>query len=699
MFAKMKNALLCATILTGAAVPALAALPAVAPQITGAIDDASVVTVAGSHASAIALATDKGAIDGATVLPHVVLTLKRPAALQKAFDTLVANQQKPGSAEYHQWLKPADLRQYGPAQADIDKVSAWAQKHGLVVNSVSPSGMTIDVGGRADQLGRAFRTEIHGYALKGEAHIGNNGDVAIPAALAPVLSGVTLSNFFPKPNLVSKSPQFTIPVGGGKDYYAVVPTDFATIYNLKPLFNGTSQLGTPITGAGVTIAVIEETDILSKDWDKFRTFFGLSGYKGTLTSLHPAGCGDPGRNGNEVEAAIDAEWSSAAAPDATIVEASCPSTGTTFGVETTLQNMVETAASPATIYSISYGGCESGNGLSFLTGWSNLVEEGASEGISIMVSSGDSGSSCDRDVIDSNGLGPNGLASNPYDTSVGGTDFYDTALGEDSTYWAKNNRKQPGRGSALSYIPEIPWNNSCASSILAENAAKETGLQYCNSANQGSEQNGVGGTGGVSAYYSKPDWQPTSLLGMPNDGARDQPDISLFAANGIWGHFYLICMSDSANGGYPCRYKGTEAFNQAYGGTSVAAPAFAGIIALESQLHSLEGESPLLGNPAPRLYQLAQLQFSNAQQLSQCNATLGNKISSACVFNDVTAGDNAQPCYAGTPDCYTNKDSTMGIGVLSTSLSTLQPAFPAQPGYSLATGLGTVNAANLLYNY
>ena len=696
MFAKMKNALLCATVLGGAAAPAWAALPVVAPQVSGAVDDANVVTVRGAHPSAIAFAADKGAVDTAMVLPHVVLNLKRPPALQAAFDRLVADQQKAGSPDYHHWLTPAQLRDYGPVKADINKVSAWAQSHGLTVNSVSPSGMTMDVSGRVDQLNTAFHTEIHNYVLKGEAHIGNKADIAIPAALSPVLAGATLSNFFPKPNMVARSPNYTLPISGGPTYYAVVPTDFATIYNLKPLLNGTSQIGTPITGAGVTIAVIEETDILSKDFARFRNYFGLSGYKGTLTSLHPGGCGDPGRNGNEGEAAIDAEWSSAAAPDATIVEASCPSSATVFGVESTLQNMVETAASPATIYSISYGGCESGNGLTFLQGWSNLIEEGASEGISIILSSGDSGSACDRNVIDNNGLGVNGLAANPYDLSVGGTDFYDTALNQDSTYWSAHN-SQPGHGSALSYIPEIPWNNSCASPVLSKFNGATSPIAYCNSTTQGPIQNGVGGTGGYSTYYSKPDWQTTSLLGMPNDGARDQPDVSLFAANGIWGHFYLICMSDAANGGAPCDYKGTAAFNQAFGGTSVAAPAFAGILALEAEFKTLQGASPLLGNPAPRLYQIAQLQYANSILLKQCNSTLGKNISNSCVFNNVTVGNIDQACNKGTPNCTTNGNP---VGVLRGTINgKTVDAWPATRGYSLATGLGSVNAANLLYTY
>ncbi len=699
MFAKVKNAFLCATILAGAAGPALAAIPVATPLVTGAVDDANSVVLTGNHAVSASLAQDRGAVDAAHLLPHIRLTLRRPPALQQAFDRLVADQQKAGSPDYHHWLTAAQLRAYGPAQSDIDKVTAWVQSHGLTVNAVSPSGMSIDISGRAGQFNAAFRTALHAYTLKGEAHIANTTDAAVPAALAPVLHGVTLSNFFPKPNLVPSKPLYNIPAQGSfPAFYAVVPNDFATIYNVKPLLNGSSQYGTPITGAGVTIAVVEQTNIKANDWTHFRAYFGLSGYAGTFTSLHPGGCANPGFTGDEVEAAIDAEWASAPAPDANIIEASCAGSETSFGVEDALQNLVELGNSGATIYSISYGGCESGNGLPFLQGWGDLIEEGASEGVSIMVSSGDSGSSCDGNTIATNGLGTNGLASNQYDTSVGGTDFYDYALNETSTYWAKHNAK--GGGSALSYVPEIPWDNSCANSVVAKFEGNTTGLAYCNASTQGSIQNGVGGTGGTSVYYVKPDWQLTSIPGVPNDGSRDQPDISLFAANGIWNHFYLICMSDENEGGAPCKYTGTtggvpNALFQAYGGTSVAAPAFAGIIALAAEV-----KGTLLGNPAPRLYQLAQLQYSNPLLLKQCNATLGKNISAGCLFNNVTAGDNAEPCAKGTPDCYANKQSTMGIGVLSANPGKGEiNAFPAQPGYSLATGLGSVNATNLLYNY
>ena len=691
MTCKLKTALMCATVLAGAA-----QARAATPLITGAIDDNATVTLTAERPSLLAASKDLGALPDTKALSHVIMGLKRSAAQQAAFDKLVSDQQNPKSPSYQKWLKPSQLRDYGPAQADIDKTVSWLQSHGLTVNSVSPSGMAIDFGGSVKQIASAFHASLHSVSFKGETHIANVADLAIPAALAPVVQGATLSNFFPKPNVVKLSPQFTIPQPG-TSIYAVGPADFATIYNLNPLFTGNNEFGAKITGAGVTITVVEQTKIQPKDWNTFRREFKLSGYAGTLTLTQPGGCGNPGFIGDEGEAALDAEWSSAAAPDAAIVEAACPATETTFGVETTLQNLVELGTN-SSIFSISYGGSEAGNGLTFLTGWANLVEEGASEGISIFLSTGDGGVSSTTGGITTTGLAVNGLSTNAYNTSVGGTDFYDVAEGIESKYWKAGNL--PGFKSAKSYVPEIPWDNSCASSVIVKYLGYANSIASCNSTTTPPGppfiQQGVGGTGGRSILYKKPDWQDIGVLGVPNDGVRDQPDVSLFASNGSWNHFYVFCMSDANEGGTACDYRNVnDVFGNAAGGTSFAAPAFAGIMALVVQ-----AKGHPVGNAAPRLYQLGQQQFANSLLLQRCNATLGKNISTACVFNDVTVGNNAEPCVGGTPDCYANKNASQGIGVLSANPGPNQvDAYPANRGYSLATGLGTVNVTNLLYNY
>ena len=691
---------------------ALAAVPAI-PMVTGVVSDASTVSLPASMPTAIAASTDAGAIPAGQQFTHFQLALKRPAARQAALDALVTQQLQPQSPYYHQWLTPAQLSsEYGPAAADIAATTAWLQSHGLTVNSVSPTGMSIDFSGSAASLAAAFHTQMHAYSRNGEPHIGPSAAPAVPAALAPVIGGVTLGNFFPRPQLVhmpqmsaAKVASATVSHVGssytatvqGTTFYAVTPSDFATIYNENQAFTGAPALGAKVTGAGQTIVVAEQTDILPADWNTFRSAFKLTGYKGSLSLTHPGGCADPGMTPDESEAALDAEWSGATAPDAKIVEASCAGTQTTFGVMTTLQNLVE-LGTPASAISISYGGCEQGNGLSFLQMWENLIEEGASEGISIFVSSGDSAvAGCDPagSPKATGGLAVNGLASNPYDTAIGGTDFQDTALGQNSRYWSSSNSSSGG--SALSYIPEIPWDNDCANSIIWQAKGASGPILDCNKTpGKGpSVQNVVGGGGGQSLLYAKPDWQSPSLRGVPDDGVRDLPDISLFAANGIWNHFYLYCMSDAKQGGVPCNYSNANDFlGSAAGGTSFGAPAFAGISALVAQYKGFR-----VGNVAPRLYQIAALQFGNSVLANSCDSSKGSAISRACVFNDVSKGDNAVSCAAGSPDCFTNANSTKGIGVLSITPSTLNPAFPATAGYDLATGLGTVNVTNLIINY
>ena len=655
-------------------------------------------------------AVDGGALQSTMSLDHVQVVLKRSAARQAALDALVVAQTDPSSPEYHRWLTPAELAAgYGPAAADIDATATWLTSHGLRVNRISPTGMSIDVSGTVAALNGAFHTALHAYTRNGESHLAPAVVPAMPAALAPVVDGPVLSNFFPRPlsvparaipsTLLAKAKVSRIGTGytmtvSGTTYYAVTPTDFATIYDLGQARSG--YLGPKLTGTGRTVVVAEQTDINPADWNTFRSTFGLTAYKGTLSITHPGGCADPGFTvADETEAAIDSEWSSAVAPAATIVEAACAGTATTFGVQTTLQNLVE-LGTDADAISISYGGAEQQNGLTFIDGFTNLLEEGASEGIPIFVSSGDGAAdTADEGAIGTNGLSVNGLASSPYDTAVGGTDFLDTALRENATYWSSTNTSTGG--SVKSYVPEIPWDNSCSNSVIDKFVGAGGPILACNHPAPAnfSYQNTVGGGGGQSLIFAKPSFQTTSLLGVPNDGVRDLPDISLFAANGIWNHFYLECQSNTATGGVPCDFANpTDFLGSAYGGTSFGAPDFAGIAALIAEYSGFR-----VGNLAPRLYQIATLQYTNSVLAGSCLATKGNAISPACVFYDETVGDNSVPCEAGTRQCATNKNATAGIGVLSATLSAKAPSFPATNGYDLATGLGSVNITNLIANF
>jgi subtilase family serine protease len=681
---------------------AWAAAPA---TVTGAIDENQTISLAGNTRPEARLTNDRGRLADSFALDHMQLLLKRPPATEAALVAFIDSLHDRNSPNYHQWLTAAEFAaRFGPAPADIAAVSHWLGAYGLVVNGVAPGGMTIDFSGTAAGVQGAFHTEMHRLDVAGASHIANMSDPQIPAALAGVVAGVvSLNDFRPHPEYKPR-PAYTV-TSGGSTYQLVVPADLATIYNLNPLFSA------GISGQGQTVVVIEDTNVYkAADVTSFRSKFGLSGYTGfSFTQVHPTGsnaCGNPGVvAGNEGEAELDAEWASAAAPSAAIVLASCSDTATNFGGLLALQNLINSASPPA-IVSISYGECEVENGATANAAYNTTYQQAVALGVSIFVSAGDEGAaSCDADLSKAtHGIGVSGFASTPYNVAVGGTDFGDTYAGTTATYWSTKNTST--YGSALSYINEIPWNDSCASVLLATSAGYGTTYGtagFCNSktgkANYLTTASGSGGPSGCATGkasvsgvvsgtckgYAKPSWQ--SLVGNPSDGVRDMPDVSLFAANGVWGHYYAYCDSDLNDGGAACT--GAPVNWSGAGGTSFASPILAGIQALVNQKTGAKQ-----GNPNTVYYKLASTEYG-ASGSANCNSTKGKSVSTSCIFYDVTQGDMDVNC-TGTNSCYKPSGTN---GVLSTSDSSYLKAYGTGTGWDFATGIGSLNAANLVNNW
>jgi subtilase family serine protease len=691
--------------------------------VTQPIDENVLHRLAGNTRPQANAQNDAGPVGDDLAMEHMLLQLQRPAERELALQQLIDSQQDPQSPNFHHWLTAEEFgSNFGPAQADIGTVTAWLQSHGFQVNSVYPNGMLIDFSGTAGQVRTAFHTAIHTLNVNGVRHIGNMSDPRIPEALAPVIAGVvSMSDFMPH---TLHKPHANYTVGSGSSAEQLVtPADLATIYNLNPLF----KAGT--AGQGQTIAVIEDSDLYNTaDWTTFRTTFGLTAYStGSLATVHPApatgtnNCLDPGvADGDDGETTLDAEWASAAAPGAAIMVATCADSRTTFGGLLAIQNLVNSKTPPA-IMSLSYGECEAENGASGNAAYNSVFQQAATEGVSVFVAAGDEGAaSCDAGASGAtHGIGVSGFASTPYNVAVGGTDFGDTVAGSTGAYWSATNSAT--YGSALSYIPEVPWNDSCASSLLASHFGFTAGYGaggFCSSstASQQGLQEVVGGSGGPSGCatgspatsgvvsgtckgYAKPSWQ-AGVVGLPADGVRDIPDVSLFAADGIWGHYYVMCWSDRRNGGARC--SGAPSTWAGAGGTSFASPIMAGIQALVTQKN---GGSQ--GNPNPTYYKLAATEYGTAGS-PVCNSTSGNAAGPGCIFYNVTKGDNVVNC-SGSVDCYgaTASSSTRGHrftnaspnGELSTSSTAGVPAYGAAIGWNFATGIGTVNAYNLVTNW
>lgn len=663
-------------------------------RIGNSIDETKLVRLTGSTHRLVQPQFDRGAVDDSFPMEHMYLQLQRSPEQEAGLQAFMREQLDARSSNYHVWLTAEELGQkFGPSQEEIHVVVRWLESHGFQVNAVTKNGLTIDLSGTAGQVHEAFHTEIHSYEINGRRHIANASDPAIPEALGKVVTGlVSLNDFLPKPAMNKVQRAFTFPCTGcpdgfdGLTLYLEAPPDFATIYNVAPLYKQRNA----ITGKGQTVVVLEVTDINPKDVATFRSAFGLSSYSGKFSQIHPGpGCSDPGTNGAEGEAALDSEWAGAVAPDANVELASCANSTTNFGAFIAAQNLLD-SPQPPHIMSLSYIGCEADQGPGGNAYINGLWQQAAAEGASVFVASGDGGpAGCDdfdTATYAKYGIAANGLGSTPYNVSTGGTDFLDTAEGIDSSYWSTTN-SATGK-SAKSYVPEMPWDDSCASNILYEYVGYTDGISFCNSTLGGGFLNIVAGSGAPSFVYSKPYWQ-ANTPGNPNDGKRDLPDISLFASNGFWNHAILFCMSDTAQGGTPCNYKNpTDALFNSAGGTSFPAPQFASIQALINQK---AGGSQ--GNPNPVYYDLARTEYAIPSVLAQCDASRGNAVNSNCAFHDVTVGVNNVPCY-GTNNCY--DPSGVDYGLLSTSDSHFSVAYGAHTGWDFATGLGSINVTNVV---
>ena len=470
--------------------------------ITQAVDESNLVTLGGNTRPEARAKNDLGRVNDNLLIEHMLLLLKRSPEQEQELGKLINDLHDQSSPSFHRWLTAKEFgERFGVAQQDREAIKSWMRSHGLQVNVDYPSGMVIDFSGTAGRLRGALHTEIHNLNVNGVKHIANMSDPQIPAALAPAVTGVvSMHDFRPHTNFKPRA-EYSVTENGSK-YYLIVPGDLETIYNLNPLY------AEGVTGQGQTIVAVEDTDVYTvDDWTSFRTAFGLTGYPdATLTQIHPAppsgtnNCADPGDNGDDREAIIDAQYASAAAPDAAIVLASCANAGT-FGGLLAIQNMLNAGNVPP-LLSMSYGECEAANGAASNAAFSSAYQQAVTEGVSVFVSSGDDAAAgCGRGEEDASyGIGVSGWASSPYNVAVGGTDFGDTYAGTNATYWRTTNSKT--YESAKSYIPEIPWNDSCASSLLAEfeGFSQTYGPSgFCNSTKGSTSYlNTIGGSGGPS---------------------------------------------------------------------------------------------------------------------------------------------------------------------------------------------------------
>jgi len=608
-----------------------------------------------------------GRVEGSRGLQRMLLVLAPSPVQEEELRNLLDAQQNRQSPNYHQWLSPAEFgTRFGLADADVQRALEWLQGAGFSVGHVAGSKRWVEFSGTSSQVENAFHTVMQYYRVNGKTYVANSTDLAVPAELSGITRGVvSLNNFGKRPPVhvphgsAGRDPQGVrtkltpnLTAAGTTTTYYVAPGDFAAIYNTKGL------LSSGIDGTGVSIAVTAQSQIELTDVQEFRQIFSLKVNDPNFLLSGP----DPGISSqtDSEEALLDVEWAGAVAPGATINLVVAGSTDTTSGVDLAAAYAIDNEVAPILTYT--YGSCEAALGSTGNAFYNALWQQAAAEGITVLVASGDNGAAgCDNAAAGqpaAGGLAVNGVASTPFDLAVGGTQFAEGA--QPATYWSATNAAD--YSSAIGYIPETAWNESCDPSQPASSTNCILGNGNFSLLSSG---------GGASTVYSKPAWQAGP--GVPVDSARDLPDVSLAAASGHDEAVYCTSL-----GGTPCQITAQQSVVglTLVGGTSLSTPAMAGILALVEQKNgSLQGQVNYV------LYRLAQVQGNSCASSIQTNPTAQN----SCVFYDVTSGNNSVPCAGGSPGCSSTQTGTNG----------LLPGQQAGPGYDLVTGLGSVNATNL----
>ena len=633
----------------------------VRPLITQAVDESRLTTLKGNTHPLARPEFDLGTAPGDLPMQRMLLVLKRSPDQETALRKLLDDQQDKASPNYHKWLTPETYgAQFGPTDSDLQIITAWLQSHGFQVGTTK--GRTLlEFSGTAGQVQEAFHTTIHKYVVGAEQHWANASDPRIPTALTGAVAGVlTLHNFIKKPLLhvsaepvaaqirPGKKPEVTFSDGA----HGIGPQDFATIYS-SPVFGG----GFNVTGSGITIGVVGRSNLFDGGGDIYDFHVDAFQFQSSSYIMNVILNGpDPGDlgGGEEAEATLDATWTGAVATEATVDLVVSATTNTTDGVDLSELYIIENNL--ADVMTESFGSCEYQATDAQIAGVGAMAEQATAQGISYFVSTGDNGAEGCDDPSASTATNPvsvNLLASTPFNVAVGGTVFNEGT--QTSQYWTAAQ----SLGTALSYIPEDAWNDSCSTATCGGNANLSAG--------SGGASTGNVSNGGTFAGFAKPAWQ-AGATGIPNDGVRDLPDVSLTAAS---HDPYLLCIEGSCVPDSQGRF-----YIYFVWGTSASAPSFAGIMALVDQQMAITnpGQGPRQGQPNYVLYRLAASQNGS---LSQCNGSGATTLpSSTCIFNDTTVGNNAVP------------------GEVNYGSATAQ--YQAGVGYDLATGLGSVNVANLI---
>ncbi|MFZ0314830.1 MAG: protease pro-enzyme activation domain-containing protein, partial [Candidatus Korobacteraceae bacterium] len=751
-------------------------------RVTKPVNDGKRVVLHGhvprviANGSITGKAIDMGPIDPNTPLQGMRIVLQSSPEQSRELRRVIDEQQDKRTRNFHQWVTPEEFgNSFGVHDADIQQVTKWLTKHGFTVDNVTKSKRVIQFSGTSGQVAEAFQTSLHTYQVNGETHVSANTDISVPEALAPVIAGVDgLHDFFRKSHMVNVQklseqhlpgqdlpdqrlselgnylklgPAYT----SSSSVHYVGPADFATIYNTAPL------LAAGINGTGSTIAIVGRSDILMSDVQTYRQLFNLP--VNDPIFIH-AGQDNGVNGGDDGESDLDVEISGGIAPNATVKFVIGTPTFLVDGITNSIEYIVENNL--ADIMSISYGSCEAVEGAGGNAFNLQAFEQAAAQGISVFVAAGDGGpAGCDdqgSQTYEVLGYAVGAEAGTPYSVSVGGTEFYGDGGAGYSTYWNSSNNSLY-QNSAITYIPEYPWNESRVASPTPTGEPSSDFTDLCS------------GSGGISAYYLRPSWQQGSGINNATD-----PTLTLGnGATGLWvssvtinnpGSGYTSAPTVAFSGGgctaEPAAtsvisggmvtgftFTGYSSHFEGFGCTSAPAIAFSGGggtgAVATANVGPMQNPPPLISGVPHRLQPDLALnaasghdatffcsegvcELNSSGQIEDAGLVGGTSVAAPsmagiqALINQANGGRQGMPGYiyytlanqqndtncnsSGPPGAGSNcafQDITLGnnlicglaTGSCTATLTQAKIGFNAGTGYDMASGLGSPNAANL----
>ena len=590
------------------------------------------VPLAGTTLHALSHATDEGQAADDMILRGVTVDVGMSSQQMVDMQALLKQQQSPASPLYHHWLLPdAFAKRFGPSADRVNAIKQWLLSQGAEDITSESYGKGISFSAPVSRINQIFGTQMHTYRLRDTIISANATPLKVPQDLAPLITSVRHLTTFRLTSRIEYqhlsasaiTPQTTL-----ASLPVMTPARIASVYDMAPLY------AAGLDGNAQSLAIVGQSNIHTLDLSRFQKLTNSPSRFPTM--LLVPGSGDPiFVPGDELESDIDLEYALALAPAANV---SFVYTGDNraYGVFDALAYAIQLDI--ASVISISYGTCETDLSPGDHQALESLLLQANVQGQTIVAASGDHGATaCDNDdrygEASYQGLAVSYPASSEYVTAVGGSMFLPVEVGSDQI--APSMPADPA-------FKEVAWNEALSSGEVAAGSAPS-----------------LAGGGGASSLTQRPNWQVA--LGLPEDNRRYVPDVSLDAAAFHYG--YIFCSSDlTLDGQAYCAdiSSGTPAALASLavgGGTSFAAPIFAAIITLSSQLAvGTEGKQ---GNINPALYAMY--------------------ADDPLRFHDITVGDNEELCREGSLDC----PESGRVG------------FTTNAYYDPATGLGSPDATSI----